>query len=153
MRQAVEDCEGDPEAANKQLEQIGFNIGSRLIDEFIAKNDGEPCRSFKDVVERVALGFKMFAGVDVSLSQRSEQEFAFSFRDNPLDMHVHVPDELRGLSYSNVLCGIVRGACEAVNVRVRCHFVSDKLAPPADHYEMRVELEELIRKKLVDYDD
>lgn len=152
VRQAVEDCEGDAEAANRQLELIGFNIGGRLIDEFLAKNEGEPCRSFKDVAEKVALGFKMFAGVDVALSQKSEQEFMVSFRENPLDAHVQLPEELRALSYSSVVCGIVRGACEAVNVRVKCYFTADRLQG-ADAYELRVELEELIRKKLVDYDD
>lgn len=153
MRQAIEDCEGDPEAANKQLDLIGFNIGTRLIDEFIAKNDNEPCRSFKDVVEKVALGFKMFAGIDVSLMQKNDQEFMISFKDNPLDLHVYIPDEYKGLSYSNIICGIIRGACEAVNVRIKCYFTSDKLISPNENYEIKIELEELIKKKLIDYDD
>ena len=154
----MEDVEGDPEAANKLLEQIGFNIGNRLIDEYLAKNEGERCKSFKDISQNLAVGLKMFLGIESKLIQKNEQEFVIVFVDNPLTENVTLPAKFRGLMYSNVICGAIRGACEAINIRVKCYFVNDRLVNPGNgtnptQYEVKVELEEIIKKKLIDYDD
>lgn len=37
-----------------QLEQMGYNIGIRLVDEFCAKNRGARCRNFRETMETVA---------------------------------------------------------------------------------------------------
>ena len=160
VRQIIEDCENDISTANKELEQLGFNIGGRLIDEFLSRQDSEPCKGFREVAEKVALGFKMFLGIDVKVTAKSETEFSYLFVENTLDENVILPEEFENLEYSNLICGVIRGALNAINLKVKCYFVSDRLQKDKkpgsvgpSHYEIRVELEEVIKKKLINYDD
>ena len=54
------------EEVNIILERMGFNIGTRIVDEFFAKSPpSRPlCRNFRDTVEVIARdGFKMFLGI------------------------------------------------------------------------------------------
>ena len=65
VRQIIEDCENDIAAANIEIEQVGYNIGYRMIDLFLARTtnmDDQPCGSFKGVMERVIQGFKFALG-------------------------------------------------------------------------------------------
>jgi hypothetical protein len=39
---------------NKQLEKMGYNIGTRLIEEFLARSSIGRCADFKEVGEVVA---------------------------------------------------------------------------------------------------
>lgn len=46
---------------------------------------------------------------------------------------VELPDDGRAsedLWYSNVLCGVIRGALEMIQIQVEAHFVSDVLVSP-----------------------
>jgi hypothetical protein len=47
--------------------------------------------------------------------------------DNPLGRWVELPEGFEDLWFSNVLCGVLRGALGAVQYRVRAEFVSDVL--------------------------
>ena len=50
------------EEANETLEKIGYNIGLKIVDEFMANNP--ICSDFKQVVNSFAKdGLKMFLGV------------------------------------------------------------------------------------------
>jgi hypothetical protein len=160
VRQAIEDNEGDIETANKQIETIGFNMGQRMIDEFLAKSECEPCKNFKEVAEKVCLGFKMFLGVDCKMNVKNEQEYSYIFAENPLDENVTLSDDHENLDYSNIICGMIRGALSAVNLRVKCYFVNDRLQKEkkgqgnsSSPYEIKLELEEIVKKKLINYDD
>ena len=51
--QLVQDYE-DYAEVNKQLEKMGYNIGTRLIEEFLAKSSLGRCTDFKDVGEVIA---------------------------------------------------------------------------------------------------
>ena len=42
--------------------------------------------------------------------------FALTIDDNPLAMFVELPEEYRKLKYSNILCGVIRGALEMLQV-------------------------------------
>lgn len=53
MVQLIQDYE-DYEEVNKQLEKMGYNIGTRLIEDFLAKSNLGRCSDFKDVGEVVA---------------------------------------------------------------------------------------------------
>jgi hypothetical protein len=44
----------------------------------------------------------------------SEKEYGLIFSDNPLNEFVELPDKYNNLWYSNLLCGIIRGALETV---------------------------------------
>ena len=59
--------------------------------------------------------------------------------DNPLADWVELPAALAGLRYSALLCGVVRGALEMVNLDVECAWVRDVLAGD-DANEMRLKL-------------
>lgn len=57
--------------------------------------------------------------------------------DNPLTDFVELPEQLSRLSYSNLLCGVIRGALEMVNMDVRCVISKDSLRG-ADCTELRL---------------
>ena len=150
----------DLEEINKRLELYGYNIGSRLIDEFLAKSNTEYCGSFKEIGEKIAkVGFKMFLGIEASVITAKEDEtksFTLSFPENPLDMYVELPKNLQNLEYSNVICGAIRGALNAINLRVKCYFLKDKIRAKdsnAKSYEIYVELEQVIQPKIENYDN
>ena len=50
-----------------------------------------------------------------------------------------------------MLCGIIRGALEMINIRVTCTFVKDTLS--GDQFnEIKVDLKEIIKEKYEDDD-
>jgi hypothetical protein len=159
VKQTLSVHKDDIDECNRQLEEIGFNIGHRLIDEFLVKTESESCKSFKDVIEKVITAFRMFLGVESKYIQRSDSDFSITFFDNPFDDNVCLPGDLRTLRYSNVLCGLVRGGLEVLNYRARCYFVIDKFSQRENTglvlptYEISVELVEIIKKKLINYDE
>ncbi len=56
---------------------------------------------------------------------------------------VDLPAAYAELRYSNILCGVIRGALEMVSLRVTCAFVKDALAGD-DTTEIRVALQEVL---------
>lgn len=53
----------------------GYNIGIRLVDDFLAKTNTGRCRSFKDAARTIAeVGFKMFLGITAKISQWNDDE-------------------------------------------------------------------------------
>jgi len=57
------------------------------------------------------------------------QAFSLTLDENPLAEFVELPDEALegGLWFSNVLCGVLRGALEMVQMQVEAKFISDVL--------------------------
>lgn len=49
------------------------------------------------------------------------------FNDNPFTYFVEIPEKYHGLFYSNLLCGVIKGACEMIMIMVDCVFVEDTL--------------------------
>lgn len=94
-----------------------------------------------DVVARI--GFRMFLGVSAEMANFSPDGGAFSLflYDNPLSIFVELPTaeeaaaisggsggcDLSKIKYSNIYCGVIRGALEQVNLKVECRFVRDAL--------------------------
>jgi hypothetical protein len=74
----------------------------------------------------------MFLGVTASASNWAVDGTACTlvFSDNPLADYVEIPEQYSGLSYCNLLCGVVRGAMECASWRVTCTWERDPLAPP-----------------------
>jgi len=150
----------DPIEVNRQLDKIGKSIGVRCVDEFLAKADvaglglAAQCQSLRDTAEVVAkMGFRMFLGVGAECGAFSQDQKSFSiyFHDNPLSTFVELPpagddhmgDDLRKLKYSNIYCGIIRGALEQVNLKVDVSLVKDMLKGDEVN-EIRVELKEVL---------
>lgn len=59
----------------------------------------------------------MFLGVSAQISGFNPEgtEFSLILDENPLNDFVELPDSVRGLKYSNILCGVIRGALEMVS--------------------------------------
>lgn len=152
---------------NTKLEQIGHSIGVRCIDELLAKSEVDGvivprCRDLRDTAEAVAkIGFKMFLGVSCDVGKMTDRSFSLYMNENPLSIFVELPHNEDGngdasgngsieagpdwsqLKYSNIYCGVIRGALEQVNMKVECNFVRDVLKGD-DVNEIKVELKEVL---------
>ncbi|KAF4576741.1 Trafficking protein particle complex subunit BET3 [Pleurotus pulmonarius] len=146
--QLIQDYE-DYAEVNKQLEKMGYNIGTRLIEDFLAKSNLGKCADFREVGEVVSkVGFKSFLNITPTVTHSpptapssnrptstsgnpatSGPWFILTLDENPLAEFVELPEEALegGLWFSNVLCGVLRGALEMVQMQVHAEFVSDVL--------------------------
>ena len=97
----------------------------------------------------------MFLGAhaDVTSWDQQSQCCSLVMRENPLSDFVVLPNNLKNdLWYSNVLTGIVRGALEMINLKVKAYFVKDILRGD-NEIEIRVELLEVLNDKYEDDED
>eukprot|EP00747_Dinoflagellata_sp_TGD_P165390 gnl/TRDRNA2_/TRDRNA2_186597_c0_seq1.p1 gnl/TRDRNA2_/TRDRNA2_186597_c0~~gnl/TRDRNA2_/TRDRNA2_186597_c0_seq1.p1 ORF type:complete len:219 (+),score=41.84 gnl/TRDRNA2_/TRDRNA2_186597_c0_seq1:77-658(+) len=155
VTQLLKDIE-DVEAVNAQLEKMGYNIGLRLVDEFLAKSGVPPCQDFRETAEVVAkVGLRMFLGVGAEVVMWNSELTGCSLvlPENPLNEYVELPPNLTNkLWYSNLLCGVIRGALEQLQMRVECRFQKDVLNGD-EHSIIRLELKEIMRDDYGDDDD
>ncbi|KAK9477493.1 NO signaling/Golgi transport ligand-binding domain-containing protein [Lipomyces japonicus] len=133
VAQLCKDFAGDYKQVNEQLDKMGYNIGIRLIEDFLARANTSRCRTFRDTAEIVSkVGFKIFLNVTPNVGNWSadNKQFSLIVDENPLADFVELPDDGRApteLWYSNVLVGVLRGALEMVQMQVEAEFVSDVL--------------------------
>jgi len=121
VAQLCTDYDGDYLEVNKQLDKMGYNIGIRLIEDFLAKSNPARCGSFRDVAEMISkVGFKIFLNITPVVTNwtTDNKQFSLLFEENPLADFVELPDDGRAqdeLWFSNILCGVLRGALEMVS--------------------------------------
>lgn len=152
VRQILRDHEDDVEAVNAKLDQLGRNIGTRIIEEYLARTNassssGAACASFEAAMEMTAkVGLKMFLNATARTRDWSEErdECVIEMDNNPLADFVELPARYRELAYCNMLCGAIRGALETVRMRTSCSFESDPLRGMGDKFAIRVKLVELV---------
>ncbi len=44
---------------NRQLEKMGWNIGVRLVEDFLARTNSGKCHDFRETAEKIQLAFKV----------------------------------------------------------------------------------------------
>ncbi|KAH0671468.1 hypothetical protein KY290_026047 [Solanum tuberosum] len=141
VRQLLTDLE-EVDEVNKQLDQMGYNIGIRLIDEFLAKSNVSRCVDFKETAEVIAkVGLKMFLGITATVTNWDVEGTTCSLilEDNPLVDFVELPDTCQGLYYCNILSGVVRGALEMVSMKTEVTWLRDMLRGD-DAFELQLKL-------------
>lgn len=147
VRQLFVDCGERAEDVNSELDKIGFNIGIRLVDEYLARSGAPPCRNFVQTGEAIAkVGLKMFLGITANVENVAGDSYSITFEENPLNNFVDLPEQYRNrLWYSNVLCGVIRGALDMVNFKCDAMFVRDALRSDDPVSEIKVIFKELIK--------
>ncbi|XP_057306740.1 trafficking protein particle complex subunit 3-like [Hydractinia symbiolongicarpus] len=129
VAQLLKDFEND-EDVNKQLEMMGYNIGVRLIEDFLARSSTGRCHDFRETADVIAkVGFKTFLGITPQVTNWSSagDEFSLLFDSNPLAEFVELPEGHNNLWYSSILAGVIKGALEMVQMEVDAGFVQDVL--------------------------
>lgn len=160
VTELIKDYESDISEINSQLERLGHSIGVRCVDELLSKAESgglaiPACKNMRDTAEVIAkVGFRMFMGMSCDVGNVTDSSFSLYLFENPLSIFVELPksneveeeSEAKDWSqfkYSNIYCGVIRGALEQVNLKVECDFVRDILHGD-DVNEIRVILKEVI---------
>ena len=158
VSQVIKDYE-KVDAINEQLDKMGYNIGIRLIDEFLAKSGVEmdtPCTSLRETADMICkVAFRMFLNMNTESSNWSsdDNQFSILFSDNPLTEFVELPPHLQDLRYCNIFAGIIRGALSMVQLDVSTELVRELLRGD-DTNEIRVVYKQSLRTEMASaYDE
>jgi trafficking protein particle complex subunit 3 len=54
VAQLCQDYDSDYAQVNQQLEKMGYNIGVRLIEDFLAKSNVARCGSFRETADMIS---------------------------------------------------------------------------------------------------
>jgi len=88
------------------------------------------------------VAFKLYLGISPSVTNWNTEENACTLvlEENPLVEFVELSESYKDLVYCQVLCGLIRGALEMVQIQVKCNIISDTLScNTSQKTELRVE--------------
>lgn len=146
VTEVIRDQDENLSKVNEQLENIGYSIGVRCVDEFLAKSNAPYCKSLgetADVLGKTA--FKMFLGITADVHHHTATTFSIVFQENPLSLFVELPDSYKDqLEYNILYCGVIRGALEMLNYKVECTFIKSPLKGD-DFHEIKVDLKQVLQ--------
>jgi hypothetical protein len=132
---------------------MGYNIGIRLIEDFLAKTNIGRCSSFKETAEVISkVGFKIFLNITPTVTNWSSdaKQFSLILDENPLAEFVELPNDetaTKELWYSNILIGVLKGALEMTQLEIDAFFVSDVLRGD-DRTEIKVKLVKILKDEI-----
>ncbi|CAG98514.1 TRAPP complex core subunit BET3 [Kluyveromyces lactis] len=151
VSQLCQDYQRDFKKVNDQLFSMGYNIGIRLIEDFLARTAIPRCDNFVTTSEVISkCAFKIFLNITPHVTNWSNTKNSFSliFDENPLSDFVELPmDASKELWYSNILCGVLKGALEMVQLDCEVYFVSDVLRGNTQT-ELRVKLNKVLKDEM-----
>lgn len=156
VAQLCRDFNNNYAEVNSQLDKMGYNIGLRLVEEFLAKTGVARCLSFKETAEVVAkVGFRMFLNIQPAVEGWSAdgKTCVLVVPDpNPLTEFVELPVTSdarinKELWYSQILCGVVRGALHMVQLDCDVSFIKDVLRGD-DRTEIRLKLNKILKDEV-----
>merc|ERR1712156_1203994 len=77
---------------NKQLEKMGYNIGVRLVEDFLSRTNSGKCHDFRETSEKIQLAFKLFLNIQPTVTgwSATSDEFSLLFDANPLGEFVEL---------------------------------------------------------------
>lgn len=145
VTEVIRDADENLATVNETLEKIGYSIGIRCVDEFLAKSNAPYCKSLTETAEVLGkTAFRMFLGIAVDIEHSSPSCFSLQFTENPLSLFVELPDQYKeDLEYSILYCGVIRGALEMLNYKVECQFVKSPLRGD-DIHEIKVDVKQVL---------
>ena len=133
---------------NKKSEEMGFDIGFRLLDDVLDEL-GKNIHTTNPINTLLLTLLKNFLGINGELSQNSDKEFHYVFKNNPLALFVELPEHLKELCYSNIICGMIRGLLENANFKVECNFDKDKTRGD-DINDIKIVIVEIMEERFID---
>lgn len=89
----------------------------------------------------------MFLGVRGKVQDYQQKEgitsFLLVFSENPLNDFVQLPKEYEELHYSNLICGVIRGALNQIQIEAVCTFEQDglKVLKGVQHSQILVQMQ------------
>jgi hypothetical protein len=86
----------------------------------------------------------MFLGITCDITHTTDKKFVLTLTENPLSTFVEVPPSREGLSYAEILNGVIEGALGAVSLRVKSKFMK-QIERGDDVTEIVVEMIERIK--------
>ena len=142
------------EEVNRALKETGFEIGERILDEYAQKNSIKGCKSFKDVGEKVVEAFLKIQGTRSTFSNFELQEFVIQFEENPMMTFIELETLPTGLEYSSIYNGMLEGALSSLNYDTTSSLTTNIKGPSeTPGMTLKVTLNGIIKRKLINYDD
>lgn len=108
-------------------------MGFKMSDEFFARQStpAAQCKDFRTTVDIISKqAFRVFLNITAEVEKYDDKSKGcfLVFRENPFAEYVILPTSLiNSLWYSNIICGMIRGALEAVGIIVEAYFERDVL--------------------------
>jgi hypothetical protein len=74
VAQLCKDFEGDYLEVNRQLDKMGYNIGMRLVEDFLAKSNSPACANFRETAETISkVGYAQLGKITGYMSYFSQR--------------------------------------------------------------------------------